>query len=103
LKIKVPTQIQIGGHTFSILFDRSLEDTNLYGSTNFRLQEIKINPLRPPSQQVEALIHEFHHIVAVVYANNSVSEEVVDSTSEGFLQVFNQFNTELDWSDIPTV
>ena len=103
MKIKVPAYPQIGGHTFSVLFDRTLEDTNIYGSTNFRTQEIRINPLRPISQQVGSLIHEFYHIVAVVYANNAISEEVIDSTGEGFLQIFNQFGIELDWSDIPQV
>jgi len=101
MKVKVPLQIPVGGHSFAILFDRELEDSNQHGLVNFRLLQIRINPLRPPSQQVEALIHEVLHIVAVVYANNSLGEEVVDSTSEGLLQVFNHFDVELDWSDIP--
>lgn len=99
--IKVRKQYQVGGHTYSVILNKGLQDSGDYGQVNHRTQEIEINPLRPESQKAEALGHELLHIINNVYADGRLSEGDVGALSQGLYQVFQQLGVKLDWQDIP--
>lgn len=101
ITIKVPKQIQVGGHTYSIALSKDLKDSDSWGAVNNRLQIIVINIERPESQRVEALIHEILHVINNVYHNGNLEEGDVSDVSEGFCQVFSQLGIKLDWSEVP--
>lgn len=101
MKLVIPVEFPIGGHTYSVVFNADLKDENDYARVNHRLQKIELNPARPRSQIVEALIHELLHVINKVYANTSLGEDDIAAISEGLLQVFNQLGIEIDFSKIP--
>ena len=100
MKLVIPPEIQVGGHKYSIAFNENLKDDNDYGRVNHRLQKIELNPARPTSQRVEALIHELLHVISNVYADRKLEEGDISAVSEGLLQVFQQLDIELDFSQI---
>lgn len=101
MKLVIPNTIQVGGHTYSIVFNDELEDGNDHAIVNHRLLRIELNPDRPPSQRVEALIHEWLHIINNVYANNRLAETDIEDLSQGLYQVFQQLGIEFDYRLIP--
>ena len=103
MKIKVPRQVQIGSHTYSIVkSQKELGDGNFYGEVNHRLQLIRINSERPPSQCAEALLHELLHIVDTILLRDKLDENRISLLSEGLSQaIYKGLNIELDWGDIP--
>ena len=103
LKVKVPQTIQVGGHIYSIWFNRELDDEEHYGVTHHRKLTIEINPTRPESQQVEALWHEWLHLVNNTYCNRRLDEEMLEGLSEGLCQVWQQLGITLDWGDIKEI
>ncbi len=100
MKIKVPSKVQVGGHWYAIKFDPDIKDDGYHGTTNYRKQEIALNPERPGSQMEETLVHEFLHVADEVYCNHKATEELIDSLSQGLYQVLKQLDIEFDFSEI---
>ncbi len=98
--IKVPKQIQIGGHTYTIGLSRDLKDSNSNAAVNHRLLAILIDSDRPESQKIEGLFHEVIHIINRIYGGD-LEEAQIDCLGQGIFQVFAQLGIELDWRDIP--
>jgi len=103
MKIKVPKQIQVGGHWYKIVFDKSQQPDGHAATTVWRKQRIEIDPALPESGKVESLGHEIIHIINQVYMHQDLREQDVDPLSEGLYQVFSQLDIELDWSEIETI
>lgn len=103
MKVAIPPTTQVGGHKHEIVFTKDLIDEGLYGRVNHRTLRIELNPVRPESQQMEALLHEIIHVVSGVYCNNHLSEDDVSGVSEGLCQVMRQWGIEFDLSQIPEV
>ena len=101
--IKVSKYVKVGGHIYSIWFNEDLKDGGDYGIINHRKQVIEINPLRPESQKVETLIHEFLHFINWVYCNENLTEDTISDLSQGIFQIIEQTKVELDWSEIKPV
>lgn len=101
MKLVIPDKCQIGGHTYRVAFNASMKDEGDYGRVNHRLQKIELNPVRPESQRTEALIHEVLHVINSVYFDRHLEEDAIAAISEGLLQVFQQLDIEVDWSQIP--
>jgi len=99
--VKVPKQVQLGGHTYKIFYKPYLsKDNGIRGRINHRRQEIHIEPENPVSQQNATILHEIIHFIETIYALD-LTEEDADRISEGLLQVFSDgFGIEFDWSDI---
>ena len=100
ITFKVPKQIQVGGHTYTIGLSKDLKDSNSNAAVNHRLLAILIDDDRPESQKIEGLFHEVIHIISHVYGVD-LEEAQVDCLGQGIFQVFAQLGIELDWSDIP--
>ncbi len=101
MKLVILPKYQIGGHTYSVVLNADLKDDNEYGRVNHRLQRIELNPARPNSQIIEALIHELLHTINCVYFNRHLEEDSISAMSEGLLQVFQQLGIEPDFGQIP--
>lgn len=101
--IKVPQTIQVGGHIYSITHKTILADENLHGDANHHTLTIGINPTRPPSQKLEALIHEWLHIIDHIYIPDELPETTIRGLSEGLTQILTGLGIQLDWSAIPTI
>ncbi len=103
MRLVIPPTIQIGGHIYSIVFNKEVEDDGSYAQVNHRTQKIELNPIRPKSQIDEAFLHELFHIINKVFANSNLGEDGISANSEGLLQVIRQWDIELDFSQIPEV
>ena len=103
MEIKVPREIQVGGHTYRVLLSKDgLRDECYHGVVNHRTQEIRINAQRPASQRAEAFLHEILHVVDIVYGQKESKEEIIHNFGEGLTQALCKgLDIELDWSDIP--
>ena len=101
--IKIPKQIQIGGHTYKVFYRPYLsKDDGNRGGINHRKQVIYIEPENPASQKNATMLHEILHFIETVFALN-LTDDDVDRISEGLLQVFSDgFGVEFDWGDIET-
>ena len=102
--VKVPKQIQIGGHTYKVFYKPFLsKDDGNRGGINHRKQVIYFEPENPASQKNATLLHEILHFIETVFALE-LSDECVDRISEGLFQVFSDsFGVEFDWGDIGKV
>lgn len=104
MNIKIPQVIQIGSHKYSIQFrEWDMRDGGYYSRVNHRRQVIEIDPTRPASQRIYALIHEVGHIINNVYLDGELDEKQINGIAGGYAQLLSGFNVELDWSDIPNV
>ena len=101
MKVKVPKQIKIGAHTYSVCYKQFLgKDMGFRGTIEHRLQEIWIDPDNPESQKAETLIHEVLHLIGSVFSTG-LDDSNVDRIAEGFLELLaNNLGIEFDWSDI---
>ena len=99
--IKIPRQIDIGGHTYTIEFDDSLDvDQSLWGKHSNRQLRIQIYPNLKPSNLTVCLIHELLHAIDTIYNDRKLDETVINGLSEGLNQVFKGLGIELDWNEI---
>lgn len=99
--IKIPSTVKVGGHPHTIVFSKDLIDDGCNGRVNHRTLRIELNPVRPESQQMEALLHEAIHIISCVYCNSHLTEDDVSGLSEGLCQVLKCWDIEFDLSQIP--
>ena len=99
--VKVPKQIQIGGHTYKVLYKPYLsKDDGNRGGINHRKQVIYIEPENPASQKNATMLHEILHFIETVFDLN-LTDEDTDRISEGLFQVLSDsFGVEFDWGDI---
>ena len=100
MKIKVPGKVQIGGHSFGIIFDDDLRDQALWGQIRYKEEVIGINPKCPPIQRMDSLTHEVIHMVDEFFMGGQLGEGQVMLLAEGFTQIMVQIGIELDWGDI---
>ncbi|MDP1615041.1 MAG: hypothetical protein Q8L68_04520 [Methylococcales bacterium] len=101
MKVKLPSEVRIGTHTFKIRFDPHLfSDENKYGLINYRAQEINIWSEAPLSTKNEALLHEIIHLSQHVY-RVEISDQDIDRVAETIGEfLFNNLGIEFDWSCI---
>ena len=101
LKIKVPKQIKIGVHRYSIAYDDKLEErSKKIGFADITNGIILIEPKQMDSAKSDVLIHEILHIVDFYYANKSLEEDVISGLATGLLSLLDGIGVELDWSEI---
>jgi len=101
MKIKVPSQIQFGSHTYKI-FLKDIFDDDSDGDALHLEQEILIRAKIPSSRKASVLIHEVIHIVSRVFPTQ-LGERDVDCLGEGLSQfLFSDLGIELGWSGIKT-
>ena len=98
--IKVPKQVQIGGHIYRIALSADIKDSDCHAAVNHRLLAILVSTDRPESQKIEGLGHEIIHIINNIYGCD-LEERQIDGLGQGLFQVFSQVGLTLDWSDIP--
>lgn len=102
--IKVPQEVQVGGHVYVIELDgEDLKDSHNWGETNFRTLTIKIDKERGLSQRQETLLHELIHVIDEVYMHCRLTEDQVDALGQGLNQIFFDFGIVLDWSEVKGV
>ena len=101
MKVKVPSKIQVGSHTYTVKLSRQhLEDEDTRGIINYRTQEIVINAITPDSRKTTAFIHEIIHLSAKIFGI-ILEEEEINRLCEGLGQgIFSSLGIELDWSKI---
>ena len=99
--VKIPKQIQIGGHTYEVFYKPYLsKDNGDRGVIKHRIQEIHIAPENPKSQRDVTIIHEIIHLMEFIFAFD-LTEGDTERIAEGLFQVFSDsFGIEFDWSDI---
>jgi len=101
MKIKIPREIKIGTHTYSVSYDRAIRtDDEHIGQTNHRTQQIKIWTDAPLSMRNESFIHEVIHI-AEYYFRVRIEDADIDRIAECMCDLLlNNLGTEFDWSEI---
>ena len=101
MKIKVPTEIQIGCHKFGVfLKDKTIPEDD--GNINYLLQDVKVRDNLPTSRKNVTFLHEGLHLINIIFSCD-LREETVEKLSEGLGQLlFSNMDIELDWSGIPT-
>lgn len=101
ITIKVPKQIQVGGHSYKVLYKSHLsKDDDIRGCIRHRQQEIWIEPENPLSQKNATILHEIMHFANVIFSID-LTESAIDRIAEGLFQVLSDsFEIEFDWSDI---
>lgn len=100
ITIKVPSKIQIGGHTYAVLLDKGLITDGTYYSIDHMRQHIKISPLIAETIKTASLIRALLCAVNNVYNAGDVEDKHLDGLGEGLNQIFQQWGIELDWSEI---
>ena len=98
--IKVPSVIQVGGHTYSIVLSDSLYAGGDDASVNRITQRIQVASSLPASERWAGLIHEFLHAINNIYCHHSLNEQEIEGVSEGFNQIISQLGITLDWREI---
>ena len=98
MKVKIPREIKIGAHTYSIGYDSNLHcDEGRYGNCNHRTQEIKVWSSNPPSLMDECLIHEVIHIGELCYRLD-ISDSDIDRIAHLILEFLTRnLGIEFDW------
>ena len=104
MKIKVPKEIKVSSHTYTVCFAPHLRhDEGRYGVVNHRLQQVEIETSIPPSLRDQTLLHEVIHIIDRAYVCG-VGEEDVERIANGVAEFLRRnLGIELDWSDIKEV
>lgn len=100
MKLKIPPEVQVGGHVYSIALSPDLKDSDCHAAVNHRLLLLLVNADRPESQKVEGLGHELIHIIDDVY-DCDLEETQINRMAQGLFQVFSQLGIEVDWSEVP--
>lgn len=101
IKVKVPPQIQIGGHSYKLIFDKMVDHFDKTATLSERTQEIMLAPNLSSSTLAISLYHEVQHFIAHVWVCE-ISELIIESLAQGWFQFLNvDLGIELDWSDIP--
>lgn len=98
--MKIPKKLKVGGRTYTITYPFIFKDTPrpLYGLHDAAGQFIKIAQKdefgvdRHPESITHTVLHEFLHAIDNVYNGGRLTsadrgEEMIDSLSEGLLQV----------------
>lgn len=98
MKVLVPKEIRVGGHTFTILFQT---DESARGRTNVRRLRITVCRDMAASQTNESFIHELLHAIDDVYGGEEeVTEGGIRALSHGLWQILSDNGVEFDWSEI---
>ena len=104
MKIKVPREIKIGAHRYSIAYDDKLEErSKKIGFADITNGLILIEPKQMDSAKGDVLIHEILHIVDFFFANKTLDEGTIQGLTTGLLSVLDNLGIEFDWSAIPAV
>ena len=92
--MKIPKQVKIGGHIFTVLYPYSFrERTDQSGQCDWDFMQIKIaeqdrnEPKKAQTRIEEILIHEVLHAIDWVYNGNSLTETTTDQLAQGLYQV----------------
>ncbi len=99
-KVKVPAQINVGGHKFRIKYDSDLDDENDSGKTHLIRYVIDINPNRTNERKALTLLHELLHAIDLIYNQYDLGEKQTTTLAEGLFQVFTELGIEFDWSEV---
>ena len=101
MKVKIPKQIKIGVHTYTISFNPYLlGDSRRHGEANHRKETIDIQSDNPDNLKLETLIHEIIHI-AEFYYRVDISDPDIDRIAEVITEfIVDNLGIEFDWGDI---
>ncbi len=101
MKIKLPKQIRIGAHTYTIRLNPDIHtDDRELGCVRHYHQLIEISPFTADSEKDECLLHEINHIIDRNY-NQHLTEDNIDCMAQGMTELLrNNLEIEFDWSDI---
>ena len=88
--MKIPKSIKIVGHTYQVVFDEHLwHRDNVHGNVMWSTQIISLDPYGHPQVIEQTFIHEVMHAIDKHVNNKALTEDEVDSMSEGWQQVLN--------------
>ena len=105
MKIKVPKNIKMGIHKYSVSFNRGLADDveRVCGLTDFEDMAIGIYPLKSQSRRDVILLHEIIHTGEEAF-HFLIDEQTNFRIAECMMTFLKEnLNIEFDWSDIPEV
>lgn len=102
MKVKVPKEIRIAGHWWSIKYEKGLAHRHKkYGYIDFEGLIIHIEPDIPDSLKSHTLVHELVHSISDQFIEvNAFSESVVAEFAVGTWAMLSDLGVEFDWSDI---
>ena len=100
MKIKVPKQVKIGAHTYSVWLNPNLmSDDRTHGQINHRIERIIIQKDDPDMLKTETLIHEIIHLGEFCY-RIPIEDADIDRIAEVILQFLDQLGIKFSWDDI---
>ena len=101
MKVKIPKEIRIGTHTYTLKFTPHIHsDDARYASCNHRTQTIEFWSEAPPSITNESLIHEVLHIAELCYRID-VSDADIDRIANVVMELLeNSLGIEFSWEGI---
>ena len=103
-EIKVPKEIQIGGHTYKLYFNEMVEKDGHYATLLHDSQEVWFCKGRPQTQMVQTFLHEMVHIISRAYCVSRLEERDIDLLSEGLMQLLvSNFGITMNWGDIEEI
>jgi len=104
MKWVIPSECQIGAHTFAIRFSPVILDAaGARGQSEYlEKQIIRLKPGRSSSQTCQSFLHEvMHSIDMVLGADENVNEATIRFLSAGLTQVLLSLGIKPDFSQIP--
>ena len=105
MKLKAPTEIQIGGHKFKILYDGNYSIKTCDGGVCSRgagIIQIDTREIAPSSLKLYRLVHEIMHAIVSVFTPSAwqkerINEDAVELISEGITQTLVSLGVELEF------
>lgn len=102
MKVKIPKQIKVAGHWWTIELEKDLSRRHgKYGYVDADSLVIHIEPTILDSLKTHTLIHELIHTISDNFVNaNAFSEDVTHEFAVGTFILLTDLGMEFDWSDI---
>lgn len=106
MKLVIPSQCQIGAHTYKIVVnEKALEVAGLRAQVTFAEETIRISfkekgYKRSNTMVFEALLHEILHVIDALYCGSELTEQQIESIGAGMSQPLLSLGVEPDFSQI---
>lgn len=102
MKLVIPSECQIGAHTFKIVWSPKILDIQeAKGGSEYRQDlVIRLMPNRPITQTLQTLIHEAIHLADFVFDVSNVREEETRILAGALTQFLFSLGIEPDFSQI---
>lgn len=101
MRIKVPKEIKVGLHKYSVSYRANLYvDERCFGDENCRTLKIRIEPAVATSVKCITFLHEVLHAIDRNYST-ALPDGDLDRMASGIAEFLkDNFDIEFDWSDI---